>query len=131
MSFAILPGTTSWMHIDTGPTPEGWIRVEEEPPAPIVEVTLTSVKVIQDTTWDEKLQRIRVQTPEELVATQQIKDLAKKRAAAKDQVVGAIVDSVLSGKIPSDPVMADVAAKVAAADVAVVATIDPVVIGKL
>lgn len=120
MSFAIKPGTTEWQHIDEGKTPDGWIRVEEEPPRVLFDITPAGVVVKQGVLWDEKLQAIRVKTSKELVADQQASEAAQKRTLVKALVVDAVVDSILAGKVPSDPVMADVAAKVAAADAVVV-----------
>lgn len=114
MSFAIKPGTPGWAHVDEGSIPDGWIRVGQEPP--------------RDGVWDEKQQLIREKTSEELTIEQKARNDILKRAVLKSQIVDAIVDSLLAGKVPSDPVMADVAAKVAAA--AVVAAIDPVRIDK-
>lgn len=103
MSYAIKIGTPGWIWIHDEPTPEGFVRVEQEPPKPANAV------------WDEKLQSSRLKNDTELAADA----LLVKRALIKAQVVDNIVDSILAGKIPSDPVMADVAAKVASADAAV------------
>lgn len=107
MSYAIKTGTTEAHWIDQASTPVGCVRFEGE-----IKNNMQTGQSLM--VWDDKLNNIRDKTPTELEADATTVALRLKRESVKAQVVEAMVDSILSGKIPSDPVMADVAIKVVA-----------------
>lgn len=108
MSYIAKIGTVEiqWNH--DKPIPDGYVDIGDLIP--------------KNPIWDGKTVREKNDTELAQDATNAV--IKQKREAIKAQVVNTIVDSILAGKIPSDPVMADVAAKVASADAAVAAISD-------
>lgn len=103
MSYIAKTGTVEMQWNHDKPVPDGWVDIGDLIP--------------KNPIWDGKT--VREKNDTELAQDFAVKAALQKKDAIRAQVVDAIVDSILAGKIPSDPVMADVAAKVAAADAAV------------